>query len=163
MLALAGHTVAAQSLDEPTAKAAFLLNFARFTEWPAPEAHAVALTICAVDRDVALALATTVTGRTAGDRPVQSRRLAQADGPDGCDVLFFGGLDRRQVSRLLQTTARRPVLTVGDQDGFALSGGAIELFIEDGRMGFLINRTAAEQAGLRLSSRLLGLARLVGH
>ena len=37
----------------------------------------------------------------------------------------------------------------------------IGLFIEDGRMRFAINPDAAQRAGLRLSSRLLSLAKIV--
>ena len=54
-----------------------------------------------------------------------------------------------------------PVLTVGDGDGFARGGGMIGLFVEDGRMRFAINPNAAQRAGLRLSSQLLKLARIV--
>ncbi len=58
-----------------------------------------------------------------------------------------------------------PVLTVSDGKGFSLAGGIIELYVEGGRMRFAINVDAAERSGLRLSSRLLGLAKIVrnGH
>ena len=54
-----------------------------------------------------------------------------------------------------------PVLTVGDGKGFSHAGGIIELFVEGGKMRFAINMDAAERAGLHLSSRLLGLAKVV--
>ena len=58
-----------------------------------------------------------------------------------------------------------PVLTVSDGKGFSQAGGIIELYVEGGRMRFAINVDAAERSGLRLSSRLLGLAKVVrdGH
>ena len=58
-----------------------------------------------------------------------------------------------------------PVLTVSDGKGFSLAGGIIELYVEGGRMRFAINLDAADRSGLRLSSRLLGLAKIVrnGH
>ena len=54
-----------------------------------------------------------------------------------------------------------PVLTVSDGKGFASAGGIIELYVEDGRMRFAINVDAAERTRLRISSRLLGLAKVV--
>jgi hypothetical protein len=58
-----------------------------------------------------------------------------------------------------------PVLTVSDGKDFSQAGGIIELFVESGRMRFAINMDAAEGSGLRLSSRLLGLAKVTrnGH
>jgi hypothetical protein len=53
------------------------------------------------------------------------------------------------------------VLTVGTSDQFARSGGMVGLFVEDGRMRFAINPDAAQRSGVRLSSRLLALAKLV--
>jgi hypothetical protein len=149
-----------QTLSEPEAKAAFLLNFARFTQWPEVQARAaLPLTMCAADDLVLAALRTTVDGRKAGGRPVAIQTFGSGEVDPVCDLLYLGGLDRRRVARALRAVGRTPVLTVGDQDGFALLGGMIELFREDGRMGFVINRTTAEAAGLRLSSRLLELGR----
>ena len=58
-----------------------------------------------------------------------------------------------------------PVLTVSDRRGFSEWGGIIEMYIESGRMRFAVNVDAAEHSGLRLSSRLLGLAKVIrnGH
>jgi hypothetical protein len=58
-----------------------------------------------------------------------------------------------------------PVLSVSDGKGFSQSGGIIELYVEGGRMRFAINVDAAERSGLHLSSRLLGLAKVMrsGH
>ena len=62
------------------------------------------------------------------------------------------------------TTARSmrcPVLMVSDSKAFASRGGAVQLFLSEGRMLFSVNRQAAERSGLRLSSKLLGLSRPV--
>lgn len=160
-LTVGARPAGGQSVSEPEAKAAFLLNFARFTQWPVEALlPGEPLTICASDRAVADALEVTVRGREAGNRAVAARRI-QIDGAYGdCDVLYVTRLDQRRAARLLESVLSAPVLTVSDEAGFARWGGDIELFIENGRMGFLVNRKAAERVGIRLSSRLLGLARL---
>jgi hypothetical protein len=160
-LTVGARPAAVQSVSEPEAKAAFLLNFARFAQWPAEALlPGEPLTICASDRDVADALEVTARGREAGNRAVAARRI-HVDGAYGdCDVLYVTRLGQRRAARLLESVLSAPVLTVSDETGFASWGGDIELFIENGRMGFLVNRKAAERVGVRLSSRLLGLARL---
>jgi hypothetical protein len=54
-----------------------------------------------------------------------------------------------------------PVLTVSDGKGFSHASGIIELYVEAGRMRFAINVDAVERSGLRISSRLLGLAKVI--
>ncbi len=160
LLTAGGSTITGQSVSEPAATAAFLLNFARFTQWPADTLSPTEpLTICATDRDVAAALGGAVKGRLAGNRPVVARRVQIDEAPGDCDVLYVAGVDQRRARRLFQSLGQRPVLTVSAESGFATWGGCLELFIENGRMGFLINRAAAEPLGLRFSSRLLALAR----
>lgn len=151
-----------QSLSEPEAVASFLLAFARFVQWPEDAMPPGSpLAICAADGEVFRALERLVIGRTAHDRRVVARATrADADHGD-CAILYVRGVDHTRTNRLLDALGPATVLTVSDQRGFARWGGGIELFREDGRMVFLINRRAAERPGLRLSSRLLGLARLL--
>ena len=52
-------------------------------------------------------------------------------------------------------------LTVGDTKGFADCGGVINFVLENDRVQFEVNRKAAEQAGLKISSKLLSVAKLV--
>ena len=67
----------------------------------------------------------------------------------------------RRAGPILDSVRGRPVLTVSDGAGFAQAGGMIELFVEGGRMRFAVNLDAVEQAHVRLSSQLLGLAKIV--
>ena len=53
------------------------------------------------------------------------------------------------------------VLTVGDAPGFAILGGVINFVLDDNRVRFEINQKAAEAAHLKLSARLLTVAKLV--
>jgi hypothetical protein len=66
------------------------------------------------------------------------------------------------VSRdaILHELQRVPVLTVSNGDDFVRTGGIIGLFVEEGRMRFAVSPDAAQRAGVRLSSRLLQLAKI---
>jgi hypothetical protein len=139
-------------------KAAFLLNFARFTEWPAsadgPPGRP--LTICLLGDDpFGPLLDSTVAGKNANGRPLAVRRLGKSDAPAGCEILFVSKPD------LLRPAAGQPILTVGESSGFARAGGAVGFFLEDNRIRFEINLDVVQRAGLKVSSRLLDLARVV--
>ena len=65
-----------------------------------------------------------------------------------------------RTAAILDELCGAPVLTVSDGAELIRSGGSIGLIVEEGRMRFAINPDAAHRAGLRLSSRLLQLAKI---
>jgi hypothetical protein len=152
----------AQSVTQPALKAAFLFNFAKFVEWPADPSQPDPLFVCVLeDPAVEDSLAQLVNGApTAGGR-VAIMKGARDRSLRGCHVLYIGDTNPARVAVTLDELRHAPILTVGDGDEFARGGGMIGLFIEDGRMRFAINADAAQRAGLRLSSRLLSLAKIV--
>jgi len=141
-------------------KAALLFNFAKFAEWPALPPGAP-LAVCVVgDEGVAASLANTVRGQNIGGHALAVRRPQDIAAWRACHLLFIAAGDAERAADALREISRLAVLTVSDGKGFSQAGGIIELYLEDGRMRFAINVDAAERAGLRLSSRLLGLARI---
>ena len=151
----------AQSAPEATLKAAFLYNFAKFAEWPADAAAVDPLVICVLgDPAIANALDETVKGRTIDGRKVGVSRV-KPDGLRACHVLYIAGLDARAANQIVDDLNNAPVLTVADREQFAQNGGIAGLFVEEGRMRFAINVEAAQRCRLRISSRLLSLAKIV--
>ncbi len=143
-------------------RAAYLLNFARFVEWPAGafEDHASPITLgiagpTALDPQITREM----EARVIQGRPIRVVRLDDAEAAAGCHIVFVprSVADPRAV---LAAIAGRPILTVGDGESFAARGGVIQLFVEDEVMRFEINRQAARRNHLTISSRLLALARL---
>jgi hypothetical protein len=164
LLAMQLRTAAAQSATEYQVKAAFLFNFAKFVEWPA-DAFATAdapLQICVLGQDP--------FGRdfeqVIEDKAVNGHRLEVAH-PDGvpqsraCQILFISSSDKQRTRDILQGLAGTSVLTVGDVAGFAKIGGVINFVLDENRVRFEINVKAAERAHLRLSARLLTVAKLI--
>src|SRR5262245_51831478 len=152
---------AAQAVSASSLKAAFMLNFAKFAEWPGLDPDAP-IALCVSGDDVlAEALEVTVKGQNIEAHPIRVVRLAADASVRTCQLLFIGGRDDRRVSALLEQAAGSPVLTVSDADRFVTGGGTIQLFVEGGRMRFAVNVDAAQRSKVRLSSRLLGLAKVV--
>jgi hypothetical protein len=139
-------------------KAAYLLNFTKFVEWP-PGAfdNTRSFSICMAGRSpFGTALSSTFVGETAAGLPLAAR-VVSPGGASSCHVLFVP----RGVAAApyLKGMGASPVLTVGESADFLAQGGAINFVLESGRVRFAINQAAAERARLRVSSRLLQLGR----
>ncbi len=153
---------AAEAVLEYEVKAAFLLNFTKFIEWPAaafanPDSP---LTICILGRDpFGRALDDALQGEQVGGHKLAVHRISQAPEPQTCQVLFVGN-GEKEIRRILGGLGRG-VLTVGDDEGFIHDGGMVAFVLENRRVRFDINQSAAEAAGLKLSSQLLSVARSV--
>lgn len=162
-LAVLAHVAgAAEATLEYQVKAAFLLNFTKFTEWP-PAAFSdpqAPLEICVLGKDpFGRALDEVVQGEETNGHRLTVRRLSGPAVPQTCRVLFVDP-DLKGATKLLEGVAPG-VLTVGEGHHFLQDGGAIAFVLEDRRVRFDINQTAAEKSGLKLSSKLLSVAREV--
>jgi YfiR/HmsC-like len=153
----------AQTASAPALKAAFLFNFAKFTEWPWDVLRpGASLVLCvAGEPRVSKALEDATAGRDVEGHPLTTRSI-DIDGPvQSCHILYIESFDDRRALALLERIKGKPVLTVSDLGTFAELGGVANLFVEDGRMRFAVNVESAQRSKLRLSSRLLSLAKIV--
>ena len=145
-------------------KAAFLLSFAKFVEWP-PDAFPTAsapLTFGVVGDDfVGHTLYGLVHGKTIKGRPLQVYRLKNGDDLTRIHMLFIGESDGSRTADVMKRLSGWTVLTVSDLKGFCELGGMIRLFVEDNDVRFEVNLDAAERAHLKVSSRVLTLAKTV--
>jgi len=154
----------AEGDDEYRVKLAFLYNFAQFVEWP-PEAFrdpAAPLTICVAGQDPFQGeIGQGLRGRTAGGHLVEIKRLKRDENPRGCQIIFVRAGDRKLAGRLVAGLRGSSTLTVGESKGFADLGGVINLVVEENKLRFEINLGAARQTRLKISSKLLALAKIV--
>jgi hypothetical protein len=152
----------AQAVTQPALKAAFLFNFGKFVEWPVDSSQVGPLSVCVLD-DTAVeeSLEQLIVGGPPSNPTVTLVKSVRNRSLRGCRVLYLGDHDPTRIAATLDELKSAPILTVGDGDRFARVGGMIGLFVEEGRMRFAINADAVQRAGLRLSSRLLNLAKIV--
>lgn len=143
-------------VSEAQARAAFLINFTHFVEWPSHPAGPLVLCVAA-DASLVEAVTLQTVNRPPGGQEMRTRALSAGESPDGCHVLYVGLEQAGDRAGLLQQV-HGPVLTVGDAEQFLREGGIIRLFVRDTRMRFQIDQKNANAAGLRLSAQLLGLA-----
>jgi uncharacterized protein DUF4154 len=150
-------------LPEYPVKAAFLYHFVEFVEWPeASPLPPGTVTIGVLGRDpFGDVLDKAILEKVVAGRTLAIRRFASVEALEPCEILFIGSSEMAQLPEILARLGQAPVLTVGEADRFARRGGMIGFFFEGGRVRLEVNRGAAERAGLRVSSKLLAVARLV--
>lgn len=151
-----------QTLTIDEAKAAFVFNFAKFVEWPADASSRKVLTVGVLGSDgVSDALQQIVRGKTVGARGVDVKRVTLGDNLPELHVLFVGVSEKPRMAEVLKRVDGAPVLTVADIEHFCASGGIMGLALEGSHLRFDVNLESAERARLKVSSRLLTLARTV--
>ena len=158
--------VGAQRPTEHQIKAAVVLKFGRFVEWPAGTFadSSSPMTIAVHGRDaIGQLLEEMIPDLTGNIRPVQVVRVERLEDLPTCHILFISASENRRLAGILATLGDRSVLTVGDMEWFARGGGMIRLRFDDERMRMRVNLKAARDADLRISSRLLHLAEIVGE
>ena len=145
-------------------KAAFIFHFAQMVEWPpdisGPDGSP--LVMCTIgDDSYSAALDWVIDGKQIGSHPIQTRHLHDKVPIRGCHLLVISGKDNKRAATILAEVADEPVLTIGDSENFVASGGIIGLSLQDNKVRFDINLNAAQRASLKISSRLLLLAKRV--
>jgi hypothetical protein len=109
----------------------------------------------------AVAKALRSMGKLGNGRDVDVRTLSEGEGLTQCQVLYFSGISDRAAAATLARVSTLPVLTVGEQEHFTQLGGIIRLYQEGSRLRFDVDVSRASSVRLKISSRVLKLARLV--
>lgn len=148
----------ADTAEEDSIKAGFVLNFAKYTEWPAAALGAGELRVCALGAQPLSGKLSQLQGRQVQGREIRVRTSTRSDEWRDCHVLFVGTGEESRMDLLLRTVGQTAVLTIGDSNDFVETGGMIGLKQRAGRIRFDINLAAARRAGLNLSSQVLKLA-----
>lgn len=162
-LALQGN--ARDALPEYQVKAAYLFNFLKFVEWPSSAfADPLAPFVIGIvgDDPFGSALAEVTVGKTVQGRDLVIRRYHPGENLRGASILFISASEKKRLSQLLASLRGSSVLTVADMDGFLDAGGMIQLLSENDRVRFAINVDETTRARLKVSSKLLSLAHVVG-
>lgn len=152
---LAGVPAAAREVDEDALKAAYLLNFTRLIEWPAAPRR---ISLCVIEAGEMARYRGAVED---GDVPTDLTLLSVNDPvPANCNIQFVRRAAQSYWPDIRSKVAGRALLTVGEGEGFIAQGGILRFYLDGGHVRFAINPDRARAAGLRVSSKLLSLARI---
>lgn len=151
------------SLVEYQVKAAFVCKFGNYVEWPPQALGAVSepfrIGVLASDA-VVDEFRRTATASSVAGHAVEVRRLSRGEAPEGVNAVFVSRSMAAQAAPVIAAVQGRPVLTITEFDpGAAL--GMINFVVVDDKVRFDILLPPATQSGLKISVRLLGVARRV--
>lgn len=154
--ALTTSEATAQNPVEYKIKSSLIYNFLKFIEWP-PDSVQDTLQLCIVSKQPY----GNALDQLAGEL-VQGKRIAvdllSSDNSNSCHVVIFSGEDTKRVTEVFSAISNKPVLTIGESDGFISNGGILNFKIVNETVQFQINQGRAKQSRLAISSKLLRLA-----
>ncbi len=156
---------AADTADlEYRVKASYLFNFVKFVGWPeASFTNSSAPFVIGLvgDDPFGRTVDETFAGRKTNGRSFVIRRFSPKDDPGNCHILFASLSDKSRLAKLLASLRGRPVLTVGETDRFGELGGMVNFTVVGGTVKLEANPEAAVAAGLKVSSKLLAVSKVV--
>ena len=151
-------------VPEAQVKAVFLFRFAEFVEWP-PEAFAdphSPLIIGILGEDpFGRYLDDIARNQQVNNRPFAIQRYRRVAEIKTCHVLFISRSENVHLEQILGFLTSKRILLVGESEGFARRGGAIEFVPQGTKIGLRINSGVAQAASLIISSKLLRQAEIV--
>jgi hypothetical protein len=150
---------------ESEVKAAFVYNFIKFVDWPAKafDGPGSPIVLGILGKDDLLEELETIKDRTAQGRKLTIKRSNNASELERCHIIYVSKSERDRVAGVLKSASNWSTLTIADIRGFAQAGGMINFTTQGNKISFEINPEVAERAGLKVSSKLLKLAKIVGN
>jgi len=155
-----------EPLNDYQVKAAYLYTFTKFVEWP-PEVSSdsnapVVLGIVGKD-PFGKSLTDLIAGKSVNGKKVVAKQFKEGQDLRNCQVLFVSTSEKNRLTQILGELNGSSVLTVSEIEGFAQSGGMIALVLENNKVKLEINLEAAARAHLKMSAKMLAVARIVAE
>lgn len=150
----------AGSVNEYTIKAAFIYNFARFTEWPDESNE---LKVCIYGKDPFGSSIDNLNGKQSNGRTIKVIRTRSIEEVKSCHIAFLNIIppERRLFARALREIGKASVLTISDADDVVDFGVMIGLKLDNDKVAFDVNHTVAKSSDIDISAKLLRLAKVV--
>jgi len=164
-MVIAATAVHAQQSLEYELKATYIYNFLLFVDWPAEafQSPTAPMRVCVPD-NVPFAAAVEKSmreqaGKARGRPVIVARSVAPGD-VGGCHLLFVGE-GTADLPEIIAPNKNTNVLTVGDSESIVRKGAIIGFFNDRNKLRIEVNPEAAARSSLKISSKLMNLAKLV--
>jgi hypothetical protein len=153
-----------QTPSDYRVKATYVLNFLRFIQWPddAFSDTKAPMVIGIVGEDpFGNQLPQVIFEKTVQGHDLVIRRYKAGEDLRGSHILLISASEKKRLPQILAGLRGSSVLTVAEMDRFIEAGGVIQFTFENSQIRFAINMDAADRARLKVSSKLLSVARYV--
>lgn len=163
LLAFQPMALGQQSATEDQVKAAYLLNFAKLSEWPRtalPDGpSSLVIGVDGGDSEFLEVLRTVVARKFIGTHPLVVKSVSSEAEMKQCHIVFLRASEKKHAQAAIESLARSGVLFVGEDDSFLGQGGMINLVREHGSVRFEVNPDALDRSQIHFSSKILSLAK----
>ena len=144
-------------------KAAFLYQFSRYVDWPSAAFggadDAFVIGVYKTDPFDAMLRKIAATKKV-GDRSIAAKVVETPEQCRECHILFVSQtVSAEERSQVIQAAQDAAVLVVGESGGFVQQGGAAQFFLVGNKVRFAFHDQIDKRHGLKVSSKLLSLAR----
>ena len=163
-LAMGYQSALAEPIPEYEMKAAYLYNFALFTEWPDSVIKAVpanTIRLCILGNDDFGASLGNLTRARSNSIRIQLSYLVDIKNVSQCQILFIDSSELKNIELIIKDLANTPILTVSDNEEMFRTGLMVGMFLENRRLAFDVNYIQTNNAKLTISSKMLRMARRV--
>jgi hypothetical protein len=155
----ASIAVSQNGQQEANLKAAFIYNFTSYIDWANNEGEDFVIGVIGPS-DVIQPLNVIAQTNTVQSKRIVIRNFTKLNEIQDCNILFIPSNSSFSLQSILDKTGRG-VLTISEEPGFAKQGTALNFVIINDKLKFEANLKALYQAGLKASSQLLKLAKIV--
>jgi len=160
LMMMAPARFSGQDEDEYAVKAVYIFNFSKFAEWPEASGSST-FAICILgDNPFDNAIGKLTRGKYADGRSVEVRRIKEPVDAKACQIAFVSSAENVKAVTLIDAVRGMPVLTVGETEEFLRKGGIIALTMDGSLVNIVINAKAAQNANLKVSTKLLKIAKI---
>jgi len=158
-----------QPTHEYQVKAAFLYNFIKFVQWPEekPADSNDTITIAVIGNHKFGNAFESIKGKKVKDKKIIVKFFPAFDNSDDknplkkCHLFFICPSEKQHLKDIIEIASQASILTVGDMNGLIDDGGIIQFIMQDKKVRFQINLSAARRAKIKIRSQLLRLAKKV--
>ena len=144
-------------------KAAYLYNFTKFVEWPSEafKDNLSPINLYILGTDPFGEALDSIKNRKIHGRRLNIKHVNHIEETSGCHILFISASERDNLRSIFRVLKNSTILTVSEIENFSQRGGIINFILVENKIHFEINPDAAQQSGLKISSQLLKLAKIV--
>lgn len=148
-------------LDQQLANAALTINIMRYSAWPSAVANSKTLTLCVYGDNVVQEAFASAQSKNIDGKAINVTTLTRLRNLDACHVIYFSQLPPNLTQQVSQELQQKPVLTVGDSATFAQDGGMVGIDSSEGKLNMSANIAVINSSGIKVSARLLNLAKII--
>jgi YfiR/HmsC-like len=145
--------------SENLIRSAMIFNFCKFIQWP--ESNLDTLVFGVMASPTAQADFSSIQGKTVQHSHIKVRRVESEKDLVGCQLVFIPKDMENTLESTFAMAQAETILTISEIDGFCSQGGMIQLVERRGKLRFFINKKAAGESRLTMSSQLLKMAKIV--